>query len=93
MPCYITGTESGDAKLSRDEARKTATKNTALLCLLCEAVEYHDVEDVMPVKVKKWWNRHKAVDVKRKLREKMEKNEIRKRKMAEYKKLKKELGK
>lgn len=69
MPCYATGSAEGDAQLSAQEARKEATKVTALLCMLCQEVEeYGCVDEIfLPTPVRAWWKKHKKIDqIKRK---------------------------
>lgn len=71
MPCYITGSAEGDARLSAEESNTEATKVTALLCSLCEALEKaRDTSPVpfhvdVPKAVDHWWAAHKKIDAKR----------------------------
>lgn len=63
MPCYITGSSEGDARLELHETQKVAQKVTRLLCALCRAWERGD--ENMPEGVSEWWEEHKAIDEKR----------------------------
>lgn len=65
MPCFVTGSAEGDARLAQQEAQKEATKVTRLLCQLCRQVEGEFGINHLPHDVKKWWVRHKEIDEKR----------------------------
>lgn len=73
MPCYMTGSAVGDARLAASEARQEAQEVTRHLCAVCELLEQSGV--ALPVSVAPWWERHKQIDAKRK----REAEEVRKR--------------
>lgn len=63
MPCYVTGSEAGDARLAAqetaDRARKDRLALTRLLCLACQTLEAHKL---MIPELKDWWKEHKKQD-------------------------------
>jgi hypothetical protein len=71
MPCYLTGSAEGDARLSASESRAEVTKLAALLCKVCETYENTpEGSDVyLPSDVLSWWNEHKKIDAERLRRE------------------------
>ena len=64
MPCYLTGSAEGDARLDAAEARKEVTKLTRLLCEAMECLEHHGCDHISPA-ARSWWTAHKKVDAKR----------------------------
>ena len=68
MPCYVTGTAEGDARLAASEASAEATKVTQMLCGLCGTLEsFFDEDEVKRIMsptdgLRKWWLNHKKVD-------------------------------
>lgn len=67
MPCYVTGSELGDANLSRKEAQAEATKLARLLCEACRLLDESKPNGFArpSAKLKKWCKEHKAIDQKR----------------------------
>jgi hypothetical protein len=72
MPCYITGSAEGDARLSASESHAKATEMADMLCSLCERIEKHKISIVLPDKVQLWWDNHKKIDAERIKRENKE---------------------
>jgi hypothetical protein len=74
MPCFITGTAEGDARLAASDARSQATEYNAMLCTTLSYLKEHygyvleallaDNQDIA-----QYWIAHLAVDAERKLRE------------------------
>lgn len=78
MPCYITGSADGDARLVTDELRKEADRLNKMLCALMELLEFRSdwsnrLETAVYPNVpglKKWWTNHKKIDEERREEEK-----------------------
>lgn len=63
MPCYVTGSAAGDLALSLEEAHRTATTTTEMLCWMC--ARFYDYEHTWPENIRKWWKKHMEIDRKR----------------------------
>lgn len=64
MPCYMTGSAEGDARLAADEARAQVTKLTEILCAQMRALEKVD-PGLIHKSAKAWWEEHKKIDAQR----------------------------
>jgi hypothetical protein len=67
MPCYYTGSEAGDNALDAQEARKSLTEVTELLCMACKRLDNYNIK--LPHSLAKWWLNHQQIDSQRKKRE------------------------
>jgi len=64
MPCYLTGSPEGDARLTLQEAQENATNLCEMLCIACRYIEHKDL--TIPIEIQRWWSIHKKIDKKRK---------------------------
>ncbi len=65
MPCYVTGTAEGDARLAADDARQAATRLSELLCMQLRALDETGHENLIHGAVRPWWDEHKRIDQER----------------------------
>lgn len=86
MPCECAGMDSGPSY------KEEADKVTDLLCQVCRLIEDHNLETLWVDGLKTWWKRHKAEDNARLKEEQRQEQIQREYKMAQFLKLKKELG-
>jgi hypothetical protein len=64
MPCYLTGSEQGDRELeTKEEVYSTVTELTRLLCKACTNMDKYFCP--MSVSLRKWWENHQMIDMKR----------------------------
>lgn len=79
MPCYVTGSAEGDARLSAQEARAEATRVTALLCRACRIIEQRvcKLKDGGPImaELAAFWAEHQKIDRARDERRKAERRQ------------------
>ena len=92
MPCYMTGSAEGDARLAAHEAREAATKLTRLLCAACAALEAAGLVDAANAELSDWWSEHKRIDTECYQREADAKRRDLERDRQTYEQLKRKLG-
>lgn len=65
MPCYVTGSAEGDARLAASEARERCTTLTRLLC---EAMDHLTAKQsrLWSDELSQWWAEHQRIDEERK---------------------------
>jgi hypothetical protein len=64
MPCYVTGSAEGDARMAADDARAEATHVTRMLCEVMATLSEAQIKKLSP-DLKKWWKRHGEMDQRR----------------------------
>lgn len=69
MPCYITGSAEGDARLAASEANEEATKLARILCIVGRWADINGRTASMPQVFRDWWQAHKKIDRQREARE------------------------
>lgn len=67
MPCYVTGSAEGDARLAEQEAQSRATDMARLLCEACGLLETYGYMSAVHTSkdLRNWWNQHKEIDEQR----------------------------
>lgn len=66
MPCYVTGSEAGDARLAQSETYEKLIGVTRLLCVTCESLPRTAI-DKLPKSVQIWWAEHERIDMERRV--------------------------
>lgn len=82
MPCYVTGSAEGDARLSAREAQQRATLAARVACEALSLLEQGSYVEVLSEEAQVWWAQHKLVDEQRRKSESAEAEKERLREAA-----------
>lgn len=94
MPCTVTGTLEGDARLEAFEATREAARVTRYLCHVLGKVEDASVEipdlweSVTTPNIQKYWHEHKESDRIGRIKEQLKKESLEKEERDELERLK-----
>lgn len=75
MPCYMTGSAEGDARLSAEEAEGRASKATRAACEMARLLKGTALFQRLSPKTLEWVKEHAKIDRERRKEEKRERAE------------------